>query len=260
MQANQKYTLLKKRAIITGASSGVGQACALLLASKGYNLVINYATNDEGALQTQVQCEQLGAQVLVIRGDISDNAVCVEIVKKAIDKFEGVDALVNNAGTTRFCNHHDLDGLSAQDFQNIYAVNAIAPFQMIRAVQASMKAQGKGSIVNVSSMAGINGIGSSIAYCASKAALLDMTQSLARVLASEIRVNVVCPGFIEGEWLKQGLGEVVYEKIKQKTEQQTPLKQVTKAHDIAEAIVMLLEGPALMTGEHIIVDGGKHLN
>lgn len=251
---------VKRRAIITGASSGVGQACAVLLASKGYDLIINYASNDQGALQTQVQCEQSGAQVLVIRGDVSDNNVCLDIVRKAIDKFEGVDVLVNNAGTTKFCNHHDLDGLSASDFQAIYAVNAIAPFQMIRAVQGTMKAQGKGSVVNVASMAGINGIGSSIAYCASKAALLNMTKSLARVLGPEIRVNAVCPGFIEGEWLKQGLGELAYEKIKQKTEQQTPLKQVTKAEDIAEAIVMLIEGPALMTGEAIIVDGGKHLN
>jgi len=259
MPDNQKYVAVKRRAIITGASSGVGQACALLLASKGYNLIINYASNDQGALQTQIQCEKLGAQVLVIRGDVSDNTVCLEIVRKAIDKFEGVDVLVNNAGTTRFCNHHDLDGLSAQDFQDIYAVNAIAPFQMIRAVQASMKAQGKGSIVNVASMAGINGIGSSIAYCASKAALLNMTKSLARVLGPEIRVNAICPGFIEGEWLKAGLGEA-YEKIKQKTEQQTPLKKVTTAEDIAEAIVMVIEGPALMTGEALIVDGGKHLN
>jgi len=249
-----------KCAIITGASSGVGQACAQMLAKKSFNLVLNYASNDAGAEKTKTLCEKEGARVELVKGDVSDNLICQSISNTALECFSRIDVLVNNAGTTKFCNHHDLDGLNEEDFHRIYAVNAIAPFLMIRAVQEAMKQQQKAAIVNVASTAGLNGVGSSIAYCASKAALLNMTKSLARVLGPEIRVNAVCPGFIQGDWLKEGLGEIAYEKIKAKTEQQTPLKQTTSAFDIAEAIVMLIEGPSLMTGEYIVVDGGRHLN
>lgn len=258
-----KYSMTsthKMCAIITGASSGVGQACALLLAKHSYNLVLNYASNDEGARQTQLACEQVGAQVVLVKGNVADEKICLAIKQAAIENFSRIDVLVNNAGTTKFCNHHDLDGLTSEDFHRIYAVNTIAPFLMVRAVQTEMKQQGRGVIVNVASTAGLNGIGSSIAYCASKSALLTMTKSLARVLGPEIRINAVCPGFIQGDWLKEGLGESAYEKIKIKTEQQTPLKETTTPVDIAEAIVMLIQGPRLMTGEYIIVDGGKHLN
>jgi 3-oxoacyl-[acyl-carrier protein] reductase len=247
-------------AIITGASSGVGQACSALLASKGFNLVLNYASNDAGAAETKALCEAYNSKVVLLKGNIADEKICIAIANKAQESFGRVDALVNNAGTTKFCNHHDLQGLDVEDFQRIYAVNTIAPFLMVRAVQTLMKEQGSGAIVNVASTAGLNGIGSSIAYCASKAALLNMTKSLARVLGPEVRINAVCPGFIQGDWLKEGLGEETYEKIKAKTERQTPLGSTTTAKNIAEAIVMLIEGPRLMTGEYIVVDGGKYLS
>ena len=258
----------KPCAIITGASSGVGQACAVLLASKGFNLVLNYASNDQGANETKVLCEAFNdssasnksSNAVLVKGNVAEEKTCTEIAKEAKDNFGRIDVLVNNAGTTKFCNHHDLQGLEVEDFHNIYAVNAIAPFLMVRAVQETMKEQGGGAIVNVASTAGLNGVGSSIAYCASKAALLNMTKSLARVLGPEVRINAVCPGFIQGDWLKEGLGEEAYEKIKAKTERQTPLGSTTTAKDIAEAIVMLIEGPSLMTGEHIVVDGGKLLS
>src|SRR5690606_26670346 len=125
----------------------------------------------------------------------------------------------------------------------------VAPYLMVSKVRAAMTAQGKGVVVNVASTAGLNGIGSSIAYCASKAALLNMTNSLARVLGPEIRINAVCPGFIQAEWLRQGLGETAYDKIKAATETAAPLKATTTPEDIAEAIAMLIQGPALMTGD-----------
>jgi len=238
----------------------VGQGCAELLAKKGFNLVLNFASNDAGANKTKDLCEACGSQIVLVKGNIAEEQVCVDIAKQALRTFGRIDVLVNNAGTTKFCNHHDLQGLDVEDFQNIYAVNTIAPFLMVRAVQESMKEKGLGVIVNVASTAGLNGIGSSIAYCASKAALLNMTKSLARVLGPEVRINSVCPGFIQGDWLKEGLGEEAYEKIKTRTEKQTPLGSTTQASDIAEAIVMLIEGPSLMTGEHIVVDGGKYLS
>lgn len=248
-------------AIITGASSGVGQATAKVLAANGYDLVLAYQSNEQGVELTKAFCksERDDVQVVTVKGDIANQEHCDHLVDRALKHFSRVDVLVNNAGTTKFCNHYDLDGLQVEDFERIFAVNTIAPFLLTRAVQKIMKKQGSGVVVNVASTAGLNGIGSSIAYCASKAALLNMTKSLARVLGPEIRINAVCPGFIQGEWLKEGLGDLAYEKIKEKTEAAAPLKATTTADDIAEAIWMLIQGPGLMTGEYIVVDAGKSL-
>ncbi len=248
-------------AIVTGASSGVGQATAKVLAANGYNLVLTYQSNEKGIEETRALCESEwnDVQVVTVKGDIANEEHCEHIVDRAIKHFSRVDVLVNNAGTTKFCNHHDLDGLHVEDFQRIFAVNTIAPFLLTRSVQKIMAKQEGGVVVNVASTAGINAIGSSIAYCASKAALLNMTKSLARVLGPEIRINAVCPGFIQGDWLKDGLGEQAYEKIRERTEAASPLKATTTADDIAEAIWMLIQGPGLMTGEHIVVDAGKSL-
>jgi 3-oxoacyl-[acyl-carrier protein] reductase len=258
-EINQDKSKSAKVAIVTGASSGVGQATALLLAESAYNLVLAYGSNDKGAEKSKQLCEKAGAKAVLVKGDIAEQSVCESIVESALKNFSRLDVLVNNAGTTKFCNHHNLTGLSGEDFHRIYAVNTIAPFQLVSAAHQHLKDY-QGVVVNVASTAGLNGIGSSIAYCASKAALLNMTKSLARVLGPEVRINAVCPGFIQGDWLKEGLGESAYEKIKEKTEKATPLKATTTPEEIAEAIFSLIKGPRLMTGEYIVVDGGKSLS
>ena len=169
------------------------------------------------------------------------------------------EVLVTNAGTTKFVQHPDLDGLSSEDFQHIYSVNVIGPFQMVRAAHDALKVSGEGSIVNVASIAGIKGVGSSIAYAASMGALITIGKSLARVMAPEVRVNTVCPGFITGDWLAEGMGKETYEASKAFLESKTPLQVTCTPETVAESILHFVEGHSVVTGQHIVLDGGHLL-
>ncbi len=190
--------------IVTGSSSGVGAATAKLLASKGCNVVVNYSRSEEAAQKVASECEAMGVEVICCKADVSSDDDCRRMVDAAMDKWGKINALVNNAGTTKFVPHTQLDGLDKEDFFQIYGVNVVGPYQMTRAAETGMRKSGDASVVNVASVAGIYGVGSSIAYAASKGALLTMAKSLARILGPEIRVNTVCPGFIQGEWLEKG--------------------------------------------------------
>ncbi len=246
-------------AIVTGSSSGIGAACVRMLADKGCNVVINYSRNPDPAEKVAAECRAKGVEALVVRANVGDDAECRRLVQETVDRWGRLDGLVNNAGTTKFVAHPDLDGLSAQDFQEIYQINVVGPFQLARAAAPHMRKGGRGSIVNISSVAGVMGLGSSIAYAASKGALNTITLSLARVLGPEIRVNTVCPGFVQGEWLRQGLGADVYDARKKNLEETTPLRKAGTAEDMAEVAVWLLEGGNLITGEIFLVDAGFHL-
>jgi 3-oxoacyl-[acyl-carrier protein] reductase len=245
--------------IVTGSATGVGAAAAKMLASKGCNVVVNYTKSEAEARETAAECEDLGAEALLVRGDVSRDEDCRAMAEAAIAKWGRIDGLINNAGTTQFVEHSNLEGLTADDFHRIYAVNVIGPFQMTRAVAPHMKAAGRGAIVNISSIAGVMGVGSSIAYTASKGALNTMTLSLARVLGPEIRVNTVCPGFIQGRWLRGGLGDEAYEAARAHQERATPLRKAGTPEDMAQAAVWFIEGADLVTGEILIVDAGAHL-
>ena len=245
--------------IVTGSSSGIGAAAARMLAERGANVVINYSRSEGPARAVAGECEALGGEALVCRADVSDDADCRRMVEETVARWGRLDGLVNNAGATKFVQHADLDGLDMADFQRIYAVNVVGPYQMIRAAAPHMRATGKGSIVNVSSIAGVMGVGSSVAYAASKGALNTMTLSLARVLGPEIRVNTVCPGFVQGSWLREGMGHEAYERTKETLERTTPLRRAGTPETMAEAVVMMLQGPEIVTGEILIVDAGVHL-
>ena len=247
-------------AIVTGSSSGVGAACARQLAEKGSHIVINYASNAAGADATRVACEAFGVETEVVQADVSVDADCQRLAGVAIERWGRIDALVNNAGTTRFCEHGNLDGLDKQDFLDIYSVNTVGAYQMVRAVTPMMKQGGRGAIVNIASIAGVTGVGSSIAYAASKGALITMGLSLARVLGPEIRVNTICPGFIQDEWLEQGMGAERYAQVKNHLEQTTPLQLTTTPDTIAEGVLYFITGADVITGETLILDGGAHLN
>ncbi|HKW98626.1 MAG TPA: SDR family oxidoreductase [Bryobacteraceae bacterium] len=244
--------------IVTGSATGIGAACAERLAAKGARVAINYTKSETEARETAAACEAKGAATMVVRADVSSDADCCRLAQAVLDKWGRIDALINNAGTTKFAKHGELDALAAEDFQRIFGVNVIGPFQMVRAVAAAMQRQGKGAIVNISSIAGITGMGSSVAYAASKGALNTMTRSLARALGPAIRVNAICPGFVETRWLTKGLGEN-FDNLKKNYETITPLKATVMPEDVADAAVWLLEGADKVTGEMILVDSGVHL-
>ena len=245
--------------IVTGSSSGVGAATARLLAGKGCHVVINYSRSEEAAHKVAGECTSMGVDVLCCKADVSNDDDCRRMVSEAIDKWGRINVLVNNAGTTKFVPHARLDGLNKADFFHIYGVNVVGPYQMTRAAEAALRKTGNAAIVNVDSVAGVYGVGSSIAYAASKGALLTMTKSLARVLGPEIRVNAVCPGFIQGEWLEQGLGSETYRRAKENLETRTPLKLTCSPATVAESVLQFIEGHSTVTGQYIILDGGNHL-
>jgi 3-oxoacyl-[acyl-carrier protein] reductase len=246
--------------IVTGSSSGVGAATAVQCARRGAKVAVNYNGNAAGAEATAAACRDAGGEAIVVRANVADDDDCRRLAAETLEAFGAIDGLVNNAGTTKFCAHQDLDGLDAADFHHIYGVNTIGPFQMTRACAPHMKARGEGAIVNVASVAGVMGVGSSVAYAASKGALVTMTLSLARVLGPEIRVNAVCPGFIQGDWLEQGMGPENYARSKAALEAGTPLKATADADTVAECILYFLEGARLITGETLMLDAGMHLN
>jgi 3-oxoacyl-[acyl-carrier protein] reductase len=251
-------------AVITGSASGLGAATAGILAKGGARIVINYASSAKDAEATADVCRSAGADVVVVQGDVSKDDDCKKIVAAAAP-WGRIDALINNAGITKHVAHRDLDGLSAEDFQQIYAVNAIGPYQMVRAarplLEAGAKALGLASaVVNVSSMAGLTGGGSSIAYAASKGALNSMTLSLARALAPLIRVNTVCPGYIDTPWFTKGRGADAAAKVRETIIARVPLKVASTAEDVANLICFLATTPSSnMTGELVRMDAGMHL-
>ncbi len=242
--------------VVTGSSSGVGAAAAEQLARRGSNIIVNYSKSIAAAEEVAARCRATGVDVLLCQADVSRDDDCTRMVEAALEKWGRLDVLVNNAGSTKFVSHEDLAGLTAEDFHAIYGVNVIGPYQMIRAAEAALRASGDASVVNVASIAGIKGLGSSIAYAASKGALITMTKSLARVLGPEIRVNAVCPGFIEGEWLREGMGEEVYDSSKKLLESRTPLQTVCTAETVADSILSFIEGHSVVTGQHLALDGG----
>jgi 3-oxoacyl-[acyl-carrier protein] reductase len=251
-------------AIITGSASGLGAATAAILAKEGARIVINYSSSQKEAEQTADLCRSAGGDVVVVQGDVSRDEDCRKIVAAAAP-WGRLDVLINNAGATKHVPHGNLDGLSSEDFQQLFGVNTIGPFQMVRAgrslLEEGAKASGRASsVVNVSSSAGISGIGSSVAYAASKGALNTMTLSLARALAPLIRVNTVCPGYIDTPWFTKGRGVEGAAKVRDSVIAKVPLKRASTAEDVA-GVVCFLASPQSgnMTGEILRIDAGAHL-
>lgn len=247
--------------VVTGASTGLGRAIAVEVSRQGAKAVIvNYASNRSDADETARLVESLGAAAVVVQGDVARDEDCVKIATAAA-QFGRVDALFNNAGTTRFAAHADLEAVSAQDFIDLYAVNVVGAFQMVRACRSLLEsAPQPGAVVMTSSIAGVAGIGSSVPYAASKGALNTMTVSLARALAPQIRVNAVCPGFIDTPWFGKGMPDAAVDRLRSNAATGTPLRAASKPEDIAAAAVFLASPASRhVTGETLLVDAGSHL-
>lgn len=245
-----------KAAIVTGGGTGVGRATALGLAERGCDVLVNYSRSRDAAEEVAEQARSGGVRALAMRGDVAEDADCRALVERAVSELGRLDVLVNNAGTTRFIPHAELDRVTDDDWSHILAVNLKGPFQCARAARRALAADAGGEIVNVSSVAGIAGTGSSIPYCASKAALNVLTLTLARVMGPEVRVNAVAPGFITGPWLREGLGPEVYDVLKGGIERRAPLGRVCDPEDVRDAILSLVEGSDMVTGQVLICDGG----
>jgi 3-oxoacyl-[acyl-carrier protein] reductase len=248
-------TSLPPVAIITGGGTGVGRATTLGLAKLGYRVVINYSKSQADAEETIREVRGLGGDGIAMRADVADDADCRGVVGAAVARFDRLDVLVNCAGTTEFIPFHDLEGATDEVWQRLYQVNVIGAFHCARAAREAMLASGGGSIVNVSSVAAQLGQGSSIPYCCTKAALDNLTVSLARTFAPQIRVNGIAPGFIEGRWTQGGLGER-YDAIKKAYERTLPLGRVCQPEDIADGIISLITGSKIVTGQTLTVDAG----
>jgi 3-oxoacyl-[acyl-carrier protein] reductase len=245
-------------AIVTGGGTGIGAAVVRRLAERGVRSVINYAHSRDEA---EALAAELGDMAVAVQADIVEDAQCRTLVQAAMNAWGRIDFLVNNAGRTKFANHEDLEALEAEDFLDIYRLNTVAPFQMIRAAAPALRASDMGAVVNVASVAGVFGVGSSVAYAASKGALVTMTKSLARVLAPAIRINAVAPGYVGTGWFEKRLGEEGFARLNQRIAAATPMNLAANADDIAGPIAMLLDPDSrAITGETLLIDAGAHLD
>ncbi len=249
----------RKVCVVTGSSSGIGAATVRLYAGHGWDVVVNYSRDPAPAEAVADECRGLGVDALVVKADVSSDADCRRLASEVDARFGRADVLVNNAGTTKFVALKDLDGLDAEDFQRIYAVNVIGPYQMSRALVPLLKRNPVTGIVNVSSIAGLMGTGSSIAYMASKGALNAMTVGLARALGPDIRVNAIAPGLVETPWLQNGLGAERYAQTVQGYKARSALDAVMSPEDVADAAWWLGAGAAKTTGEVLLLDAGLRL-
>jgi 3-oxoacyl-[acyl-carrier protein] reductase len=248
----------RKAAIVTGSATGVGAATALLLAQRGYDVMINYSRSEQEAQVSEAACRAAGADTLRMRGDVANDADCRALAHAALQRWQRIDALVNNAGVTTFSGAANWDAIDADTFQRIVGVNAMGTFQMVRACAPHL-IEAHGAIVNVSSVAGSLGTGSSVPYIASKGAVNSMTLYFARALAPHVRVNAVCPGLITSRWFVDGMGQEAFEKIVATNEKTTPLQTACSPEDVADAIVWLIDGARTTTGELLLLDSGRHL-
>ena len=243
-------------AIVTGGGTGIGAGVVRALSARGVRCVINYSSSRDDA---EALAQEVGG--VAVQADIADDSQCRTLAERAVAEFGAVDFLVNNAGRTKFANHEDLDALQLDDFLDIYRLNTVAAFQMIRACAPAMRERAMSAVVNVASVAGIHGHGSSVAYAASKGALITLTQSLARALAPKIRINAVAPGYVGTGWFEKRLGEQGFAALNARIAAATPLALAAGADDIAGPIAMLLDPASrAITGEVLRIDAGSHLD
>ena len=247
-----------KAAIVTGSATGIGRSTALALAKLGCNVVINFTRSEAEAQQTVRDVESAGAAALLFPCDVSDDAGVRRMVAACEQKFHRLDVLVNAAGTTHFSAPEDLEAITDAVWNRIFNVNVRGTFLATRAAAALLKRSGDGAVVNVSSVAGLRPAAQAIPYAASKAAVVNMTVSFARVLAPQVRVNAVAPGWMEGRWMKAALGQQ-YESLMDRRAQRTPLRRVATPDDVAQTILSLVTMNDFVTGEVVVVDGGYSL-
>jgi 3-oxoacyl-[acyl-carrier protein] reductase len=244
--------LARKAAVVTGGGTGTGRAVVLALARQGCDVAVNYSQSRAEAEQTAADAAALGVQAISVQADVADDRSVRRMMDEAATTFGRIDVLINNAGVTSFINHADLEGVSDADWDKILGTNLKGTFYCTRAALPRLRQNGAGAVVNVSSIAGVYAIGSSVPYCASKAAINNMTVALARALAPEVRVNAVAPGYIDTRWWKDF---PAYEAIKAAAVAQTLVGKACQAEDVAATVIHLATADFL-TGQVVVLDGG----
>lgn len=242
-------------ALVTGAARGIGRSTALELARHGYDVVVNYSRSREAAESVAADVDALGARSLLCQADVANEAAVVRMVEHIKEEFGRLDALVNNAGITIATPPSDLDGLNMDDWDRVFAVNVRGLFQVTRACVPLLREAPAAAIVNLSSIAGLRPGPQPFPYAASKAAVANLTRTLAGALGPKIRVNAVAPGWIAGEWMEHALGEN-YERLMERRAQMTPLKRCVTEDEVAITIVNLITSNPMVNGEVVIIDGG----
>lgn len=237
-------------ALITGGGTGIGKEIAIKLAESGINIAIVYSKSSREASNTVAEIHQLGVKAKAYKCDVGDDVAVRELVKDVVIEFGRIDYLVNAAGKTYYISHNDLEGMEGKYFDDIFNVNVKGTFFVSRAAHEQI-IKNKGVIINIASTSGVLFGGSCIAYAASKAAIINMTKSLARVFAPDARVVCISPGLVDTRWINKETWN--YDKIIQ----DTPLKRICSPQDIAEVAKCLIQNMTFITGTNIVVDGGR---
>jgi 3-oxoacyl-[acyl-carrier protein] reductase len=240
--------------LVTGAATGIGRSALLALSRAGYDVALNYSSSEAAARETAAEAAKSGARTLLVRCDVSDEAGVRAMLRKVEEAFGRLDVLVNNAGITAPWKPKDLETLSLEDWDRVFAVNVRGLFQVTRAAVPLLKAA-KGCIVNTASIVGLRPGPQPLPYAASKAAVVNLTKTLAWNLGPDIRVNAVAPGWMEGDWMRRMLKDK-YDELMGKRAKATPLRRVVTADDVAETIMTLVQSNRFVTGEVIVIDGG----
>ena len=245
----------RKAALVTGAASGIGRSAVLALARAGYDVAINYSRSDTAAREVAAEAEKLGAKALLCKCDVADDTAVRAMLQRVGETFGHLDVLINNAGTTTDVKPKDFEGMTVEEWDRVFAVNVRGLFQVTRAALPLLKKSSAPSIVNTASIVGLRPGPQPLPYAASKAAVVNLTKTLAYNLGPEIRVNAVAPGWMEGDWMKRMLKDR-YDDLMARRAKFTPLKRCVTADDVAETMMSLIESNRFVTGEVIVIDGG----
>jgi len=247
-----------KVAMVTGGGTGIGRAVSMRLARSGAKAVlVNYSRSAKDSESTARDLQALGVEAIAHQADVADENAVKRMVAACVERFGSLDLLVNNAGTTRFIPHSDLDALTDEVWDEILSVNLKGTFYCCRAAAPELS-KTKGAIVNVASIAAHRASGSSIAYAVSKAGIVQLTRALALSLAPEVRVNSVSPGLVSTRWFRSRFGDDAAVAQEESFARATPLQRIASPEDVARAVVALLEND-LITGQDLVVDGGKNV-